>query len=323
MDFSMKSPEKRGIGNRWHVLAARLALAMGRADLAEKIIAHIKAKQVPYKGVDYLRAICFIKRNAEYMALSALREELRYFPNHEKARALLADLDHLEVPVQRLDDPEFKGLVDTLRPYTMLSEARLWSLYHHAKDICQSQVPGNFVECGVAAGGSSALLSYIIHKHSKASRLLYSFDSFEGMPQPSDADRHGDRPAQETGWGKGTCAAPVESLMQICRFLGSESVVRPVKGLFHDTLPLFRQTVGPIAFLHLDADWYDSTMAIWISLYDQVVEGGFLQIDDYGFWEGCRKATREFFFQRGISPKVNMIDETGACFFKSSTSLFG
>ncbi len=174
--------------------------------------------------------------------------------------------------------------------YTMLSEARLYSLFCHAKEICVQNRPGNFVECGVAAGGSSALLACVIKKHSRRPRRLFSFDSFEGMPAPTAEDRHQGQAAEATGWGTGTCSAPESSLRRICTELGVWDIVTPVSGYFQDTLPGMRDKIGMIALLHLDGDWYESTRAILNNLYDRVLDDGFLQVDDYGHWEGCRKA---------------------------------
>ena len=47
----------------------------------------------------------------------------------------------------------FKNILSTVRPYTLLSESRLFSLYCLAKQICVEDLPGNFVECGTCKGG--------------------------------------------------------------------------------------------------------------------------------------------------------------------------
>src|SRR4051812_4560799 len=65
-------------------------------------------------------------------------------------------------------DQEFRALLPIVQPFTLLSEARLWSLFSLGKEVCRAGVPGNFVECGVAAGGSSALLSYVLAKYGGA-----------------------------------------------------------------------------------------------------------------------------------------------------------
>ena len=89
-----------------------------------------------------------------------------------------------------------------------------------------------------------------------------------------------------------------------------------MKGLFADTLPAKREEVGPISLLHLDGDWYESTRDILLNLYDVVLVGGYLQADDYGYWEGCRRAIEEFEAERGLRFEKRPVDATGVWFLK-------
>ena len=289
--------------------AGRL-IAEGKLAAAFAGLNQLKAKRVPLLNADYLRAIYFTKENQFDSAVEALKEELRYFPDNPLAIAALKTL-LADRPSTGSSDEEFQALLQVIRPYTMVGEGRLLSLFTLAKQVCQEDLPGHFVECGVAAGGSSALLATIISRQSKRPRQLFSFDSFEGMPTPSDQDTYRGQRAEATGWGTGTCAAPVESLREVCRKLGVEALVEPVRGFFDQTLPVNRKRIGPIAFLHVDGDWYESTQQILGNLYDQVVPGGRIQIDDYGHWEGCRRAVEEFQKELKIEFKLHPIDGTG------------
>jgi len=47
------------------------------------------------------------------------------------------------------------------------------------------------------------------------------------------------------------------------------------------------------------------------------VSGGFVVLDDYGYWDGCRKAVDEFFTQRNIHPQLQKIDMFGYYFMKT------
>ena len=67
-----------------------------------------------------------------------------------------------------------------------------------------------------------------------------------------------------------------------------------VKGWFHETLPEWRDKTGPIALLHIDCDWYTSIKTCLEQLYAQVVPGGYVVVDDYYRWLGCRQAVDEF-----------------------------
>jgi len=286
---------------------------------AEEMFARLnelKKQSVPTRNVDYLRAIYFQRRKRMVAAVQALREELRYFRDNAPARSLLEKLNAPGREEQLPGNDEFRELFNTVRDYTMLGPARLWSLYSLALQVCEENVPGHFVECGVAAGGSSALMAAVISRHSRQPRRVFACDTFAGMPDASKFDTRRGEAADDTGWGKGTCAAPVESLREISRALKVESIVEPVQGLFSETLPTNRERFGEIALLHMDGDWYSSTRDILVNLFDQVVPRGRIQIDDYGFWEGCRRAVTEFETERGLKFELHRIDETGVWMVK-------
>ena len=276
----------------------------------------LKSRRPSVRGTDLLRARCFLHQKQKTSAIEALKEELRYFPDHAQAQELLSDLIAKSDSPRLAENAEFRSLYEQVRPYTMVSPARLFSLFSLAREVCTEDLPGNFVECGVAAGGSSALLGAVIAKYTKRSRSLFACDTFEGMPATSDVDTHCGQQADLTGWGSGTCAAPVESLREVCAKLGVDQIVRPVKGLFADTLPALRAEIGPIALLHMDGDWYSSTRDILQNLFDNVVSGGRIQIDDYGYWEGCARAVKEFERERGIEFHLKGIDGTGVWMVK-------
>jgi len=297
--------------------ALRRRLEAGDVAAVFKDLNQLKARRCPVRGTDLLRAQCFLRLGQPQSAIEALKEELRYFADNEEAAALLAHLQAEHgAKASGLGNAEFQELLRVVLPYTMLSEARLHSLYELARQACRHDLPGNFVECGVAAGGSSALLAAVIARHSQRPRKLFACDSFEGLPVTGEMDTHDGQDAESAGWGAGTCAAPVNSLLEVCRKLGVESVVEPITGYFADTLPANRARFGCIALLHMDGDWYSSTRDILTNLYDAVVEGGAVQIDDYGFWEGCQRAVSDFAQQRGIWLDLRAIDGTGVWFTK-------
>lgn len=269
-------------------------------------------------NIDYLRGICFLNQNQPGAALQALQEELRYFPQNTAAQTLKNQIlaQYPQLITRKINDPEFQQLLAIVRPYTMLSEARLYSLFSLVKEICQKNIPGNIVECGVAGGGSTALMAAVIQRYSKQPRWLYAFDSFSGMPAPTEKDRHQGIPADKTGWGTGTCAAPETTVQEICSQLGVRRIVKTVKGYFQETLPKMRNMVGMISLLHVDGDWYESTRVIFQNLYDRVVNDGYIQVDDYGHWEGCRQAVHEFAEEKQITLNLQPIDETGVFFVK-------
>ncbi|MEI6429130.1 MAG: CmcI family methyltransferase [Pseudanabaena sp. ELA607] len=210
------------------------------------------------------------------------------------------------------DLAEFQELAAMVQPYTVLSQQRLCALYRAIKRICLEDRPGHVVECGVFKGGASAMMAAVIQRYSQRPRRVYSFDTFTGMPDPIDVDRHQGIFANDTPFGAGTLQAPLtENLLKIADILGVSSMITPVAGLFAETLPQWRGQIGEIALLHADGDWYESTLDIFHYLYDLVTERGFIQIDDYGHWEGCRVAVHDFERVLGVHFDLQFIDYTG------------
>ena len=65
--------------------------------------------------------------------------------------------------------------------------------------------------------------------------------------------------------------------------------------MFEDTVRIDE----PVAFAHLDGDWYESTMTCLPSaLRRYAVRGGRIVLDDYFKWSGCRPAVDEYFADR-------------------------
>ena len=89
-----------------------------------------------------------------------------------------------------------------------------------------------------------------------------------------------------------------------------------VRGWFQDTLPKYKDKIGEISFLRIDADWYESIKCCLENLYDNVITGGYIFIDDYHL-AGCNKAVEEFLKKKGLEVKFTFDDRGGAYFVKS------
>jgi len=205
---------------------------------------------------------------------------------------------------------EQRSLIRAVRPYTLLGVGRLRSLWRLANLVVHEGMPGTFVECGSYNGGSGALLAYVASRYGRATWL---FDSFEGLPPPSahDITFSGDR--GDTGDFKGS----KDKVRQVLREVGvSPSAVQIVPGWFQDTLP--SSATGPVALLHIDADWYQSTRTVLEALYDRVVAGGVVVLDDYAFWQGHKRAVDEFLVERGERPVIHQSGFPSAWFRKTS-----
>jgi hypothetical protein len=203
----------------------------------------------------------------------------------------------------------FSVLYRKVRSSTMCSNARLRALHEGCKDIVKRDIPGSIVECGCARGGSAALMALTL-KQLHANREVWLFDTFEGLPAPTANDPDFEIADAFTG----TCVGTIEDVRSLFVALKLEKNAHFVKGLFQDTLAT--ANVGPIALLHIDGDWYDSVRVCLEVLYDKVSPGGIIQFDDYGYWQGARKAVDEFVQRRGIRDSLRKIDYSGRALLK-------
>lgn len=204
---------------------------------------------------------------------------------------------------------EFARLYRLVQPYTMSSDARLRGLHRSVRQVVMNSIPGDIVECGAARGGSAALMGLTLNRL-EARRALWVFDTFEGLPPPTLDD-----PDFETAkLYVGKCRGEFGEVKALFERLGLLSGSRLVKGLFQETLPACG--IEKIAVLHIDGDWYDSVRVCLEHLYERVSPGGIVQIDDYGHWEGARKAVDEFLRRRCIDVPLTRLDYTGRQFIK-------
>lgn len=206
--------------------------------------------------------------------------------------------------------------IELAKPSTMTSPHRLQALVLAVRYIHRRKLPGAFVECGVWRGGSMFAAARTLIDVGDRNRDLYLYDTFSGMPPPSELDK------------RATDGAPADALLndpreEQTRAIASLAIVKNtmsqsaypqdrvhfVQGKVEDTIP----SVAPqtIALLRLDTDWYSSTLHELEHLYSRLVPGGVLIIDDYGWWEGARRAVDEFFSKHEQPPLLNVIDATG------------
>ncbi len=198
--------------------------------------------------------------------------------------------------------------------YTMVSVGRLKKLFELGAELGRSGTEGAVVECGVWNGGSSAMVAAGLAAAGDTGRRFWLFDSFEGMPEPTEADEAKVRENYFSGW----CKGGVERVHEAHRLVGhSLDLGTIVPGWFDDTLAHHADAIGPIALLHVDADWYSSVMTVLDVLYPRVVPKGTVVIDDYGRWSGCRMAVHDYFGDAQIATfALRPIDNAAVSFRK-------
>jgi O-methyltransferase len=165
-----------------------------------------------------------------------------------------------------------------------------------------NNIQGSVVECGTWKGGMIAGIAQLLG----SDKRYYLYDSFEGLPKAEEIDGKSAIAWQANTKGKAyydNCSADISYAQEAMQKTGLKNYAIK-KGWFEDTLPLF-DTDEKIAILRIDADWYQSTMTILDNLFDNVVVGGLIIIDDYFTWDGCSKAVHDFLSKHQRPERIN------------------
>lgn len=214
------------------------------------------------------------------------------------------------VPTIDLDlNPTFTELFSKCTPYSMTSKERMYALFEAVKYVETHKIEGDIVECGVWKGGSSMMAAFSLKKNSD--RHLYLYDTYEGMNEPTEADKNMiGEDAKNTWDNRDKCESGLEEVKSHLKLTNYDlTKIHFVVGKVEDTIP----NIIPkkIAILRLDTDWYESTKHELIHLFPLLQSGGVLIIDDYGHWVGAKKAVDEYFAENNIKILLNRIDYTG------------
>jgi O-methyltransferase len=240
------------------------------------------------------------------------------------AHAEPAQPAHPDPPGEELGEGELDSataaLIDRVRPLTMTGPLRLAALVEAVRHCVHRGLPGGFAECGVWRGGSVLAMMLTLQELGAEDRTITLYDTFEGMTEPTAADtspyhppagelweRSGGQPWAELFDGRRNSEEAVREAVLSTGY--PPELVSFVRGPVERTLP--ERAPGELALLRLDTDWYESTLHELRHLYPLLVPGGVLIVDDYGHWEGCRRAVDEYFAAEAEPVLLNRIDYTG------------
>ncbi len=220
-----------------------------------------------------------------------------FFPDFHKSRPREACADII--------DPLFWKVYERCEDYSLLSIERFYNIFRSVEHIAKNDVRGDFVECGVFLGGAMMAIALFAKHFGVADRKFYLYDTFAGFPEnTSDVD----------------CIGNEVELRKLPKF--REVVEKNISGVGMDDENFIfvegpvEQTLGEttpdsICLLRLDTDYYESTLVELQVLYPLLSPNGVLIIDDYGAFEGARKAVDEYFAETGVRMLLNRIDLAG------------
>jgi O-methyltransferase len=185
------------------------------------------------------------------------------------------------------------------RGLTYLQPERLVALERACREVNERRIPGDFVEAGVALGGTAILLA----THMGPDRRFHGYDVFGMIPPPGDSDdaKSHERYAviasgRSVGIDGGTYYGYIPDLYDrvVANFeqfgLAVGDRVLLHEGLFEETL----HPSAPVALAHVDSDWFEPVATCLARLAPRMSPGGAILVDDYNDYRGCRRAVDEF-----------------------------
>lgn len=254
-----------------------------------------------------------------------MEKNLGKWPDDEKANELLTRLIFNQAK-ENNRDAFLNGA--NLRYTSRRATAKFLSHYEIYKII--ADLPGHIVELGVFKGESLlrfAQFSEIFNCYDRSFEII-GFDNFAGftqiLPQDGTEDIEGDKVVG--GWSPREYKSELNDLIEyfdMTRLAPQKQRVRLIDGNIENTVPHFKKQ-NPnmrIKLLHLDADLYEPTKIGLENFWDNIVIGGCLLLDEYGFdlFGGEAAAVDEFFKTRGINARVkkfNFSDNPGGYVIK-------
>ena len=224
-------------------------------------------------------------------------------------------------------DNEHIKLFEEIEYATATTLERVDALLNAIDYLERNHIIGDFVECGVWKGGSCMAMAKKLLKNDSKDRKIWLFDTFEGMTEPDENDVE-----IETGLkGKELLDNTIRNSEKYNMWAYAplnevkNNMIKPgypvdniryVIGKVEDTLKA-DDIPEKVSLLRLDTDWYESTKIELEILFPRLVKGGVLIIDDYGHFEGARKAVDEYFSQLSDNYFMHRIDYSARVIIKN------
>jgi hypothetical protein len=213
-----------------------------------------------------------------------------------------------------MDRGIFRSIV---QPYSMTTAPRINCLFDSMEYVRNNNIQGDFVECGVWRGGNILGIMKYLEYYQNTNPNIWLYDTFCGMTPPEDVDVDLMNNKASDILDQVFC---LNSLEEVKKALSSsnypEEKVKYIIGDICKTLLLKENVPEKIALLRLDTDWYNSTKIELDVLWEKLEIGSPCIIDDYGHWQGCKKAVHEFFKNIDCVHEVEHVDYTCIRIFK-------
>jgi O-methyltransferase len=221
------------------------------------------------------------------------------------ARDLIPGID--DVPTRarasfpEIRDERFWECYAVAVPFSLAHVTGFYNVYQSMEYIAANELPGDLVECGCFLGGIGIFMGLLRQRLGLERKRIWLYDTFEGPPDGET----------DVVWGKTITASSLPPyydtvVEHITRLVGSDDGYTLVRGRVEETLTDVRPE--SVALLRLDTDFWSSTKASLEALYPRLVRGGVLIVDDYGMFDGARRATDEYVAAQPRRPLFHRID---------------
>lgn len=207
-------------------------------------------------------------------------------------------------------------IIGKCKKFSMLGDIKLTNLMNCVENVNNNNVDGSLIACGVWKGGGCMVMLYS-QLNSDKTREIFIYDTFEGMTKPSienDDKKANDvynsvnsgtykRPYDKWHTELKWAYCPLDTVKEnIFTTNYPKNMLHFIKGNVMETL---NENIPEIvAIVHLDTDFYDSTKKELDVFFPKLSKGGWIIIDDYNTFTGCKKATEEFIMKHKNEIKI-------------------
>lgn len=208
-------------------------------------------------------------------------------------------------PLTRDFDADEVQAIRAVAGFTQTTPERIVALRNAVRYVSRAGIAGDVVECGVWRGGSMMVAANELIAQQDTSRRLWLYDTYTGMTAPTEHDTTATGHTGEE-WIAGELARPEKGSTGVTGVAletvraNVESTGYPAANTTYVAGPVEQTLLAEplperIALLRLDTDFYESTRVEMEVLFPRLVPGGILLLDDYGYWQGARKAVDDYF----------------------------
>ena len=155
------------------------------------------------------------------------------------------------------------------------------------------EIKGSYVELGFGSGHSAKIMVELINAKEVSNRPIWIFDSFKGLPTPSEKDLLFDSSLTKAKYSK-----PIQPALDL-RFDVPKTSYKVIKGYIEETLDQFIDE--HISVLNVDLTTYTSTKVALETLHKFVPRNGVVLVPAYVMSEGVKTAVDEFLSKNNLT----------------------